>query len=377
MTPPSARERIVSWSVIAFGLAAGVLLGARERTGTAAPAQVGRSGRERSTEEPRGVQAARARQPGRGRRAASPLAIPARGWMDILWRTYAEIGKDRLLAVAAGVVFYGLLALFPAVTALVSCYGLFADWNTVSNHLDALAGLMPAGGLEIVRDQATRITSRGPSELTLAFGFALAVAVWSANAGMKAVFDALNVVYEEDEMRSFLKLNAVSLAFTFGALAAALVALGLVVVFPLALAYLGAQGLQAALISVLRWPLLFALIVAGLSLLYRFGPSRRSAAWRWLSAGAVVAALAWIGGSLAFSYYLANFTDYNATYGSLGAVIGLMMWMWLSVVVILLGAELNAELEHQTARDTTTDRREKPLGRRGAAMADTVGRARR
>src|SRR5690606_3876703 len=169
------------------------------------------------------------------------------------------------------------------------------------------------------------------------------------------------VVYEEEEGRSFLKLNAVSLAFTLGALAAALVALGLVVVFPLVLAYLGAEGLGPMLFSLLRWPVLFALIVGGLSLLYRFGPSRRPANWRWLSAGAMVAALAWIIGSLAFSYYLANFADYNATYGSLGAVIGLMMWMWLSAIVTLRGAGLNAALEHQTARDTTADNRERPL----------------
>lgn len=375
MSSPGSRERIAFWSVLAFGLAIGALLAARERAaGPAVQAASFGSRAGPSAESARGPEAAQGLQRDRGRHAASPLAMPARGWMDVLWRTYEEIGNDRLLAVAAGVVFYGLLSLFPAITALVSFYGLFADANTVSNHLERLAGLMPAEGLEIVRGQVARITARGPSELSFAFAFSVAIAVWSANAGMKAIFDALNVVYEEEEGRGFLKLNAVSLAFTLGALAAALVALGLVVVFPLVLAYLGAEGLGPMLFSLLRWPVLFALIVGGLALLYRFGPSRRPANWRWLSAGAMVAALAWIIGSLAFSYYLANFADYNATYGSLGAVIGLMMWMWLSAIVILLGAELNAELEHQTARDTTADNRERPLGRRGAQMADTVGR---
>ena len=381
MSTPSTRHTAFIWSFVALGLAAGMLLSARARGPIPAPARPRKTteaapfGEPRATDEPRWKQNARAREAGRGRRASSPLAIPWRGWKDILWRTYEEMGKDRLLAVAAGVVFYGLLALFPAITALVSSYGLFADWSTVSSHLESLASLMPAGGFEIVRDQIARITAKGSSELTLAFLFALGLAVWSANAGVKAVFDALNVVYEEDEKRGFITLNAVSLAFTLAALAAALLAVGAVVVFPLMLTYLGAQGLAPMLISIARWPLLFVLIVLALGVLYRFGPSRRAAEWRWVSPGSVFAALAWIGGSLAFSYYLANFADYNATYGSLGAVIGLMMWMWLSVVVILLGAELNAETEHQTARDSTAKGREKPLGRRGAAMADAIGEA--
>jgi membrane protein len=383
MVTRSARDSVLRWSFVVLGVAAGVLLSSR-----AVPARIASGarrkplppkgtpfGQPRATEEPQTEQLARARQPGRGRKALSPWKIPWRGWKDILWRTYAEMTRDRLLAVAAGVVFYGLLALFPAVTALVSSYGLFADWSTVSGHLEALAGLMPAGSFDIVQGQITRITSKGPSQLTFAFVLSLGLAVWSANAGMKAVFDALNVVYEEDEKRSFFRLNGISLLFTLGALAAALLAVAAVVIFPLALSYLGVQGFGPLLVSALRWPLMFVLAVAGLSVLYRFGPCRRSPEWRWVSVGSVFAALSWIVGSLAFSYYLANFADYNATYGSLGAVIGLMVWMWLSVIVILLGAELNAETEHQTARDSTKGRSERPLGRRGAAMADTVGAA--
>lgn len=380
---PNSRQAVLSWSFIVLGVAAGMLLGARARSPAIArvsgprkrrPAQASFGG-PRSQDDPHWKQIARAAQNGRGRRARSPFAIPWRGWKDILWRTYEEMGRDRLLAVAAGVVFYSLLALFPAVTALVSSYGLFADVNTVGQHLQSLATLMPAGSFEIVRDQITRITARGSSELTLAFVFSLGVALWSANAGMKAIFDALNIVYEEDEKRSFFRLNAISLTFTLAALAAALLAVGAVVVFPLVLSYLGVQGLAPIIMSLLRWPLMFVVIVLGLGLLYRFGPSRSTADWRWLSVGSVFATLAWIGGSLGFSYYLANFADYNATYGSLGAVIGLMIWMWLSVSVILIGAELNAEIEHQTAQDTTRGPRARPLGARGAVMADTVGEA--
>ena len=275
---------------------------------------------------------------------------------------------------AAGVAFFSLLSLFPAVTALVSLYGLFADAGTMADHLATLAELMPPGAFDIVREQIARIVSKSGGTLTVGFAFGLGLALWSANAAMKAIFDALNVIYEEDEKRSFVMLNLVSLAFTLGAIVAALLALAAVVVFPLVLALFGIERINPLLISLLRWPLLFLMIVLGLALLYRFGPSRRNAEWRWVSVGSVFAALAWIAGSMAFSYYLVNFANYDATYGSLGAVIGLMMWMWLSAIVVLVAAEINAEIEHQTARDSTVGR-EKPLGARGAAMADTVGEA--
>ena len=195
---------------------------------------------------------------------------------------------------------------------------------------------------------------------------ALGLALWSANAGMKAVFDALNIVYDEDEKRGFIKLNAISLTFTLGAVIALLTAIGAVVALPLILPYLGlAEDRQTWLLALLRWPALLILVMFGLALLYRFGPSRKDAKWRWLTPGSMFAAFAWLAISVLFSLYLSRFTDYNATYGSLGAVIGLMMWIWLSVSVILVGAELNAEIEHQTARDTTTGHA-KPLGARGA-----------
>ncbi|MBX6425121.1 MAG: YihY/virulence factor BrkB family protein [Variibacter sp.] len=345
-------------------------VGARKAVPAAGP-----FGGSRPAAEPSRNRAPEAAQPHRGRRARSPLEIPRRGWKDILWRTYEEANRDRVMAVAAGVVFFALLALFPAVTALVSSYGLFTDMHTVGRHLEALGTLLPPGSFDIVREQIERITAKAAGTLTFAFVGGLAVALWSANAGMKAVFDALNVVYDEEEKRGFLALNAISLAFTLGAIVALLTAIAAVVALPLALSYLGLQGAGPTIISVLRWPVMFVLTVLGLAVLYRFGPSRRKPRWQWVSVGSVVAAFAWIVGSLAFSFYLSHFADYNATYGSLGAVIGLMVWMWLSVIVVLMGAELNAEMEHQTARDSTAEG-EKPLGRRGARMADTVGPAR-
>ena len=342
----------------------------KEKDKSAAP-----PGAERSTDEPHALQQKRAAEGGRGRQADSPTHIPARGWQDILWRTYEEISADRVLLVAAGVAFYCMLAIVPAITAMVSLYGLFADASTINTHLSFLSGLIPGGAYELISEQITRIASNGGGTLTFGFLIGLGVALWSANAGMKSIFDALNIIYDEDEERGFIKLNLISLTFTLGAVIVFLLAIACIVVVPLVLAYLGfAAEQQAGFLPLLRWPVLLLVVMVGLSLIYRFGPSRSDAKWRWVSPGSAFAAFAWLAVSALFSWYLSRFADYNATYGSLGAVIGLMMWLWLSITVILVGAELNAEIEHQTAQDTTTGNR-KPLGARGAAMADTVGAA--
>jgi membrane protein len=310
----------------------------------------------------------------RGRRAVAPWQIPFKGWKDILIRTYQQINEDRLLAVAAGVVFYGLLALFPAITALVSSYALFAKASTINDHLSLMSGVLPAGAFDIVRDQVARVLAKGDVKLGTAFATSFLLAVWSANGGMKAILDALNVAYEEKEKRGFLKLNAVSLAFTFAGLVGILIAIGCVVALPIVLSTIGLGSISAALLRIGRWPALVIMLLVGLAVLYRFGPSRRSPQWRWLSVGSVVASVLWLSGSALLSFYLANYANYDATYGSLGAAIGLMMWMWMSTIVVLFGAELNAEIEHQTAADSTEDGN-KPLGERGARMADTVGEA--
>jgi membrane protein len=316
----------------------------------------------------------RARQPGRGRAAQTPTEIPAKGWKDVLWRTYAEVSQDRLVAVAAGVTFYTLLAIFPAIAAFVSVYGLFANPATVSDHLASLSGLLPGGAMDIIGEQVTRIASQDQGTLSFALLFSLGLSIWSANAGVKAMMDALNVVYDEEEKRGFLRLNLVSLSFTLGAIVMLIVAMSAIVVLPVVLAYVGLGGATEWLIRLGRWPLLLAVVVFGLAVLYRYGPSRRQAKWRWLTAGSLFAGIAWIAVSILFSWYVANFGSYNETYGSLGAVIGMMTWIWLSSIVVLVGAELNAEIEHQTAEDTTAGP-DKPLGARGATMADNVGLA--
>ncbi|MGE5268331.1 MAG: YihY/virulence factor BrkB family protein [Thiohalocapsa sp.] len=312
----------------------------------------------------------------RGRSADAPSQIPARGWKDIVLRIYRGIGEDRILLNAAGVTFYVLLALFPALAALVSIYGLFADPATIAKQLDMLSGILPGGGMSVIRDQLTRVASNGSGSLTIGFVIGLLVSLWSANGGMKGLFDALNAVYEEEEKRSFLRLTAVSLAFTLGLIGFAIVAITCIVAIPIILSYLPefVGTAMGTIINIARWPLMAVLVAFVLALVYRYGPSRDEPKWRWISWGSVLAAVGWLVVSGAFSYYAAKFGTFNKTYGSLGAVIGFMLWIWLSVIVILLGGKLNAEIEHQTARDNTKGP-PRPLGQRDATMADTIGRA--
>lgn len=306
-----------------------------------------------------------------GRGATSPTEIPARGWWDIAVRTVGEIGRDRILAVAAGVTFYGLLALFPAIGSLVSLYGLVADPVTINDHLSAMNGVVPSGAIDIVSEQVKRITGNGTGALGFAFFSGLAVSLWSANAGMKAVFDALNVAYQEEEKRNFFWLNVWSLGFTAAALVFIVAAISTVVVIPVVLTFIGLGAATEWILWAGRWPALLLVTLGALAVLYRYGPSRRPARWRWLSPGALFASVGWLATSMLFSWYVASFGSYNQTYGSLGAVIGFMTWLWLSSTVILVGAELNAETEHQTTVDSTKGG-SAPLGRRGAKMADTV-----
>jgi membrane protein len=332
------------------------------------------SRRESIGRESIGIQLRRAHEFNRGRGALSPLDIPWKGWKDILWRAAKRSSQDRLLAVAAGVVFYGLLALFPAIAALVSCYGLFASTASIDQHLSFLASVMPAEAYSIVQDQVMHVVAKGEARLSFGFVTGFVVALWSANAGVKALMDALNVVYQEEEKRSYLRLNLVSLTYTITGVGAMLIAMGVVVLVPLWLSKFGLAQFSETIVKIARWPALMVGMLLGLSLLYRHGPSRREAKWEWISVGAVFAPLTWFAGSAALSWYLADFANYDAMYGSLAAAIGTMMWLWMSAAVVLLGAELNAEIEHQTAMDSTVGT-QKPLGSRGATMADTVGPA--
>jgi membrane protein len=282
----------------------------------------------------------------RGRSAATPSDIPARGWKDIILRVYRGIADDRILANAAAVAFYALLALFPAIGALVSIYGLFADPASIEQHLDSVSGILPGGAVDVIQDQLNRLAAQPRGTLGVSFIVGLIVSLWSANGGIKALFDALNVAYGEKEKRSFVRLNAISLTFTGAMITFLIFALACIVALPVALNYL--PGFVGQVLNYARWPALLVIVALALGCIYRYGPSRAEPRWRWISWGSAFAALAWLGFSAIFSNYAANFANFNKTYGSLGAVIGFMMWMWLSVAVILVGAELNAQAEDPT-----------------------------
>jgi membrane protein len=311
---------------------------------------------------------------GRGRSAATPSEIPAQGWKDILLRVYANISTHRILALAAGMTYYSVLAIFPAIAALVAIYGLFSDPATIARHLDQLGGFLPGGAVDIVREQLTRVASKGSQTLGATFLIGLGASLWSSNAAMKSLFDTLNIVHGEDEKRGFVRLNAISLGFTIGGVIFILAALGSIVVVPVVLVYVGLSDAGDLLLRIGRWPAMYLILTLALAVIYRYGPSRETARWRWVTWGSAIAALLWLIVSGLFSWYAANFGNFNETYGSLGAVIGFMTWLWISAIVILLGAEIDAEMEHQTTRDTTTGS-PRPLGGRGARMADTVGAA--
>ncbi|MBP2547611.1 membrane protein [Neorhizobium galegae] len=310
----------------------------------------------------------------RGRSAKTPSAIPWKGLLDVAYRVYLSIIEDRVMLVAGGVTFYLLLAVFPAMTALVSLYGFVSDPAAITERLGFLREVMPSDGLEIFFKQLQTLASEERSSLSYGLVIGLGIALWSTNNGVKAMFEAMNIAYGEDEKRSFIRLNLVSLFFTFVALIAAIVLLVGLGVIPAMIAFLPLGGFAETLLSLARWPVLLLMAAIGISLLYRYGPSREPAKKRWISWGASLAALFWLGGSLGVSFYLSHIANFNVTYGTLGALIGFLFWVWISSIIIILGAEINAELEHQTKRDSTTGP-EQPMGRRGAYMADTLGKS--
>ncbi|MDQ0466728.1 membrane protein [Caulobacter ginsengisoli] len=314
------------------------------------------------------------REPGRGRHAETPVGIPMRGWRDIFKRTWKEFQEDHITLVAAGITFYSLLAFFPGVAAFVALYGLFANVQDARDQFLTLAVILPPDTVRFVGDQMVQVAAAHTGGLSLTFATGLALSLWSANGAAKAIFLGLNIAYEETEKRGFVRLTLVSFAFTLGLLAFFIVLLAAAVAVPTALVLFGYEAQQ--LVRAVIWPLLALAIWGAVTLLYRYGPSRERARWRWISWGAAFVTLFWIAASWAFSLWLGSFAHYDKTYGPLGAVIGFMMWTYLSAVIVLAGAELNAEMEHQTGRDTTTGE-PLPLGARGAQMADTIGAAQR
>lgn len=308
----------------------------------------------------------------RGREAGRPGEIPPAGWLDILRRVWSNIGRHDLSVLSAGIAFNEFFALFPALAAGISLYGLVADPAQVERLLGTLSGVLPGDVAKLVSDQLHGLTGASHRSLGLSLLVSLAVALWGATRGVKGLISGLNIAYGEPEARGFVGLNAIALGLTFGAIVFGLVALTLVAAVPPLLHLLPLGDGLRSLLSALRWPLLAAFALVGLAVVYRVAPSRRGARWRWVSWGAVAAAALWLVGSGLFSLYAARFGDFNKTYGSMAAVAVTLLWFQLTSFVVLLGAVLDAEMEHQTRRDTTTGP-EQPMGRRGARMADTVG----
>jgi membrane protein len=311
-----------------------------------------------------------------GRRAERPGEIPPRGWFAILRRVKAEVKEDNVTLLAAGVAFYAMLAIFPAIIAVVTVYGMVADPNQVETQVGEFARSLPSGADELLTEQLQNVTQAGRQSLSIGLAVSLLAVLWSASSGVQGLVKSLNLVYDERESRGFLKLRGLSLLLTLGAIVVAVVALALITVFPAVIDDLGLGQAGELAASIARWVVLALLVLVALAVVYRLAPDRASPRWRWVSWGAVVALVVWLLGSVGFSWYVDNFGKYNQTYGALAAVIVLLLWLFLSAFAVLLGAELDAETERQTARDTTTGP-ERPLGERDAEVADTLGESSR
>ena len=319
------------------------------------------------------------REPGAralGRLAESPAEIGWPGWRAVLRRTVIEMLTDRVSLVAAGCAFYGTLALFPAISMLISIYGLAFDPVTVLPQLNVLQNLLPPAAYQLIAERVQMLVSKPPGALTTSLLFSTAVTLWSSAAGTKSILAALNLAYEERETRGFVRYQLTAFAITLCTIVGTVVGIGLLVALPPALDFMGFAGHERTLIRVASYALLFFSVMGGLSLLYRYGPCRQIPRWQWVTAGSLLATVLWIAASALFSFYVAQFSSYDATYGPLGTVVAIMMWFFVTAYAVLLGAELNAELELQTARDST-DGPPRPLGRRGAYVADHVAEGRR
>lgn len=307
----------------------------------------------------------------RGRDATSPTGIPAKGWLDILKRTKDEIGTDNVGLVAAGIAFYGLLALFPGIGAVVAIATLFVDPSTITAQMGTVTALLPGDAASIVTGQVQEMTATESTGLGIAALIGIVLAISSASKGISNLMTGVNIAYDEEETRGFFHRYAVVLGLTLLTAILFVVALGLMVALPVVLSVLPGDGVGETIATVLRWPALLLIAIAGLAVVYRYGPDRADAKWRWISPGAILACILWLVGTALFAVYVRTFGSYNETFGTLAGVIVLLMWLWLSSYIVLLGAEFDAEMEAQTRRDTTTGTPE-PMGERGAEKADMV-----
>jgi membrane protein len=312
----------------------------------------------------------------RGREADRPADIPPRGWMDIMWRAWGEISEANLFLIAGGVTYAILLALFPGLAALVSLYGLVLDASQIEKQVGALSEILPAETQQLLAQQLHKLVEASSGTLGIGAAVGVVLALWSASRGMSGLITALNIAYEEKERRGFFKLNLLALGLTLAQLIGGIVIIALVAVLPAALQFLDVGGATKWLLLVVQWPLLIVMVMLGLAVLYRYAPDREKPQWRWVSPGAIAATILWVIASICFTIYVANFNSYDKTYGSLGGVIVLLTWLYLSALVVLLGAVINAQSEKQTRKDSTVGPA-RPMGQRDARAADTLGDSRR
>jgi len=315
-------------------------------------------------------------QSGRGRHAERPTDLPAPGWKDIAWRVYGDISEKNLFLAAGGVTYAVLLALFPGLAALVSVYGLVSNPNQIQQQVASMSGMLPEQTRQMISSELHSLAASSSGALGIGLVISVLLALWSASRGMSGLMSAVNLAYGERETRSFLRFNGVALVLTIGAIVGGVVAIGLVGGLPAAVQAAGFGTFLNWLMLILEWPLLFGLMLVGLAVLYRYAPDRDEPQWRWVSPGAIVATALWIVGSICFSVYVGNFGSYNKTYGSLGGAVVLMTWLYLTAVVVLLGAAVNAQAERQTRKDTTKGQPQ-PMGTRDAKAADTLGESHR
>ncbi|MFD2739143.1 YihY/virulence factor BrkB family protein [Sulfitobacter aestuarii] len=308
----------------------------------------------------------------RGRDAETPLEIPARGWKDIALRLKDEIADDHVGLIAAGVAFYGLMALFPAITAMLAIGGLMIEPNQIVEQLSTFSAVVPQEVMTIITDQATAVAGSREGGLGLTAVIGLLIAIYSASKGMTSLIEGMNVAYDEEEERGFFHKTALTLGLTLLLIFGLLVGLGATIAVPSAIALISADPLMEILGTLLVWTLLVVLTMFGLAMLYRYGPSRDSPEFKWISPGALLACLFWIIGSAGFAFYVGNFGSYNESFGTLAGVVVLLMWFWISAFIVLLGAEFNAEMEAQTRHDTTVGP-DQPMGSRDAVKADRLG----
>lgn len=306
-----------------------------------------------------------------GHDAESPRQIPRSGWKQILGRVKDQVGEDDLPMLAAALAFYAVLALFPALIALITVYGLVADPQQVQEQLSSLTQNLQGGAGQLLRDQLTSIVSASRSSLSWGLLASVVGALWAASSGMQALIKAVNIAYDEDETRGFFKMRGLSLLLTLGGVVFVIVSVALIAVLPPLLDGIGLGDVARKAIAWGRWPLLALFAMGALAIIYKLAPDRDAPRFRWVSWGAGVATIVWLIASWGFSFYVQNFGSYNETYGSLAGIVVLLMWFYISALVILLGAELNAEIELQTGVDTTVGP-ERPRGERRAVKADDI-----